>query len=199
MKPILASLGLVFFVSCATARLTSYQDPEFADIMFDHLAVYFPSDDLEARAYAENAIADSLTKRGSQATPIMAILPPTRKVGDGELKETLIKAGMDGVLAITDTRTAAQTHTTPTYFSYNAYTQTGYTYGGQSYNSYSTISQVELVDIRTGKVAWTGTVHGNGYDVKRIVGEMISLVTRTLVEKGVVSSARTPASSPPAH
>lgn len=85
--------------ACATAHLTAFRDPAYADKQFGRLAVFAIGMRLDAMANVERAICDKIAP--TSCARGVDILPPTRKYTADDLAKVLAQWNMDGVLIVT--------------------------------------------------------------------------------------------------
>lgn len=105
---ILALLLLPAATGCASATLTAFRDPAFADRRFERIAVFAVGMYLDNAVAVENQVCANVAP--SPCVSGKSVLPPTRAYSDGEIREYLANARVDGVLivALTDDQTASQ-------------------------------------------------------------------------------------------
>lgn len=172
--------------------ITAFKDPDFASVMFRHVAVLVDTSDLEWRSALEQAIAAKLGERRMSAVQSSRILFPGRDYSRQEERDVLAKYGVDAYLRLTvDTLAVTERHipltstTTTTRDRKQAGNLVGYppdslkteretetvtttTAGGHTERSVMVRIRMALVDVKTGRTAWLGlnSINGNGMQRK---------------------------------
>lgn len=186
---LLLSLLPVLAVStgCASTRMRSFADPDFKDQAFENLVVAVRFRNLDQQADAEDIFVRKFSKIQGTCRRSLDIILPTRKYSDDELFKVLQEHDIDGVMMIWETdywedeRRTPQITTSHSSGSFSANTyysrNNASTYGSGQQTTYSFTSggdtitlprvrhKVELFDVSTKKMAWTGgsLTKGNGY------------------------------------
>lgn len=174
------------FVGCATAQVTGYRDPVLASFSYNNVAIYYPSSDLETRARVENEIASEFGLRSISSGATAAVISPTEQVSALEFNTRLKKANFDSLLMITESTASSSSTYVPGYAVSNS---SGFYYNpGQTITTVGAKSNVTLIDLTVGKVAWVGTVSGTGWSLDDIIPAMAGKVVGRLVDEGVVAS-----------
>lgn len=164
--------------------MTSFADPDFLGKHYDKLAIYFDTISLMDRQMVESFLVDELRKRNVEAYESGAISAPTRNWDSASMYASLVKAGMDGYLHITESRRRLDstwvpvTHVTKTTRTEDQRkgskprsegrqdsvahlqeieTTTTTTEGGYWRWSIWRELRIELIDLPTGRTAWLGT------------------------------------------
>jgi hypothetical protein len=177
--------------SCASTKVTAFRDPEFSGKQYGHVAAFVVGASLSMRQEMELKLCSRIAP--TPCTPGLTIAPPTRKYTVEESSELIRASGADSLLIVslgTDnsqsgiigyqtfstaqaTGTATTTGTVNTYGSVSTYqgtTQSNANATGQSttvpimYFSRAAAGTLTLLDVATGKTAWSGEMqtHGQG-------------------------------------
>ena len=172
-------LVAVLLSGCASAHLTAFRDPAYADTEFHRVAVFALGMTLDNTVRVERTLCDKLSP--ARCVVGTSVLPPTRVYSATEISTALSGVGADAVLLVTLAADNAQTRyagtlmsgstnqTTTTSGGVNLYgnsatwsgtAQTATTTEAMSTPVYQTTrkatAEVALFDRRTGNVAWRG-------------------------------------------
>lgn len=93
-------LSLIFFVSCASTRMTSFKDPDYHIVKFKRILVVANTNDLEDRQKLESKMVEEFSDIGVFALECFRLFPPTRELTDEYKVEILLKNDIDAFISI---------------------------------------------------------------------------------------------------
>lgn len=183
MKLIKYSISLfmiLFLVSCASTRMTSFKDPDYQKAEFKRILVVANTNDLEDRQKLESKMVEAFSEIGVFAMESFRLFPPTRELNDEDKVELLLKNDIDAFISISvgesgvDEVYVPQTSsTTKTKGEVNVYGNTARykeksttTYqGGYTLNKPWAEFETKLFDVSNGQMAWIASsfTGGNAY------------------------------------
>lgn len=184
-------------------RMTGYVDPDFVDRKYDTLSVHMITDDLDQRRGIETRIVGELQEVLVIAFESGELLPPTRTWDSISVERRLEDVGVTSAIRVREAdrwvdsywvpkkeTTTVTTSEKPKKTSRNrgdvgkdaetkvetkTEVETSST-GGYSKEQEKTRYDVDLIDLRSGRVAWRGSlvVKGNDYRelARRVVGQL---------------------------
>ena len=190
--------------ACASAHVTAFRDPDYANRHFAKLAVFAVGMNLDAATKLEQQVCGDVAPEACETG--LSIMPPTRVYSTDDVNRYLRQDSVDGVLIVTLAGDQAQTNYIETITSSSA------TYGGTSsgtatvngntinYNGTSsgsasskTVSTpvyghsraaagyVTLYDQRSGHAAWNGEFRVSGRGVFATTdGAFIGATSKTI-------------------
>lgn len=120
-KTILLCVGLC---ACASAHVTAFRDPDYANTHFAKLAVFAVGMNLDAATKVEQQVCADVAPEACVTG--LSIMPPTRIYSTDDVNRYLRQDSVDGVLVVTLAGDRAQTNYIETITSSSA------TYGGTS-------------------------------------------------------------------
>lgn len=148
----LSILACVFFLqSCVSTSLSDFTDPSYADVTFYSVAIWAKTDDLAWRQDLETGMQNRVhSETGASAIRVIDIAPPTREFSVVETYQLLQGANVDAVIVIVFTDTGIK----QTYHATDGNLQT--------YNKPWGQATVNLVDVKSSVIAWTGSTNSRG-------------------------------------
>ncbi|ANO50685.1 hypothetical protein [Woeseia oceani] len=147
-------IAVVLAAGCASTELSSYIDPEYVDRSFNSVVVWSDWPEIEGREILETILAEEI-RAVTQASVVRSIdvAPPTRQFSSDEIVAVFLGQGINGAITIqlSDSQVLSK--------------------GGFNMFGFGTsavqigAARINLVDIETGIIAWTGlaSVSGNRY------------------------------------
>ncbi len=171
-------LILIATPGCASSRMRSFLDPDFSDHRYKNILIAARFENLDQRADAEDIFLQQFAKIDAQVTRSVEVLLPTREYDDREFFEILDGREIDAVVLVWETdyweeeEYSAQTsmsHTSGT-LSASTYQHGGYatthgsvhgtthtqTWGGHPVRKPRMRHKIELYDVASRRLAWTG-------------------------------------------
>jgi hypothetical protein len=174
---------------CATTNVTAFKDADFAAKQYHHVAAFVVGGTLEGRQDTELKLCAEIAP--TACTPGLSVLPPTRQYTPEESAKLISGSDSDAVLIVSigsdnsqsaiigyqtfataqASGTATTTGTVNTYGNVGTYqgtTQGNALATGQSttlpimIHSRVAAGTVTLLDVATGKTAWSGEAHTQG-------------------------------------
>jgi hypothetical protein len=188
---------------CASTKVASYRDPEFATANYSRILVIVPFSDFESKQTAEAAFADKCESVGLSCKMGGQVLPPTRTYSPDQIKNIVQENDIDAVLLVTLTDAwtdesyipPSSTSTTKGQLNsignsvYYSSTTSKMTSGGYYITKPRVTSRSQLFDVKTGKVAWAATslTRGNAYaKLGRLMSSLASSTIDKLISDGLV-------------
>ena len=185
--------AILLIVGCgAPSRyMTAYVDPDFAGRAYDTLSVHLLSNALDERKEFEEALTEELLDAGIVAWESGMILSPTRNWDSAQIVDRLLRSGVDAAVRVSESDRwtvsswipeKEKTTVTTKEKTDEAEVREGETgvkkegestttttvetekSGGYMYQREVRRFQVELVDLVSGRVAWTGSITLEGGD-----------------------------------
>gem|GEM_PF-3101077 len=98
MKQVSVLSLLVIVSGCASANLTAFRDPAYANRQFGKLAVFTTGMYMENAMNLERQVCKKIAP--DQCVPGQLVLPPTRSYSTAEISQYLEQADIDGVLIV---------------------------------------------------------------------------------------------------
>jgi hypothetical protein len=193
----------LFVSGCASTKVASYRDPEFATANYSRILVIVPFSDFESKQIAEAAFADECESAGLSCKLGGELLSPTRSYSPDEIKNIVEENKIDGVLLVTlteawtDQSYIPQSSTSTTKGQLNSIGNSVYyssttskmTSGGYYISKPRVTFRSQLFDVKTGKVAWAATslTRGNAYaKLGRLMSSLASSTIDKLIGDGLV-------------
>lgn len=171
---------ILFLISCASTKMTSFKDPDYQKAEFKRILVVANTNDLEDRQKLESKMVEAFSEIGVFAMESFRLFPPTRELTDEEKVNLLLKNDIDAFISISvgesgvDEVYVPQTSsTTKTKGEVNVYGNTA-RYKGKSTTTYQggyTLNkpwaefETKLYDVSNGQMAWISNsfTKGNAY------------------------------------
>jgi hypothetical protein len=197
-KAIISIFGILLLASCATTKVTSFKDSEYAKSNYNKIAVWALMGPV-SRQKMERALVVSLGEQGVSAISLIDLIPPTRDPSGKEIKQTIQGQGCDGVLVIRLIDAYKDYGTTPGYSStvwgkYSSFT----TYsGGETYSLPRVKCKIDLMDTDSEKTVWTSstfTAGQAGAGADTLVNSLAASTVNKLKADGLIGGKL---SSPP--
>lgn len=180
MKYSISFFMILFLVSCASTRMTSFKDPDYQKVEFKRILIVANTNDLEDRQKLESKMVEAFSDIGVFAMESFRLFPPTRELNDEDKVELLLKNDIDAFISISvgesgvDEVYVPQTSsTTKTKGEVNVYGNTARykeksttTYqGGYTLNKPWAEFETKLYDVSNGQMAWIASsfTGGNAY------------------------------------
>ena len=171
---------ILFLVSCASTRMTSFKDPDYQKAEFKRILIVANTNDLEDRQKLESKMVEAFSDIGVFAMESFRLFPPTRELTDEDKVNLLLKNNIDAFISISvgesgvDEIYVPQTSsTTKTKGEVNVYGNTAHykeksttTYqGGYTLNKPWAEFETKLYDVSNGQMAWISSsfTKGNAY------------------------------------
>jgi hypothetical protein len=169
----LAVLGL----GCASTDITGFRDPAFQSASYHNVVVMARSGDLIRDKATEARFVACLSKHGIIARPSTDLFPPTRQSEAQEILKKLNEEGVGALLFVGLKEKWASV----------AFDK------GTSYSEPREKSAVQLIDAKSGSVAWVASTLGSGNmfaDDKAMISSLASKTTAALVKEGLLRPAQ---------
>lgn len=180
MKYSISFFMILFLVSCASTRMTSFKDPDYQKAEFKRILIVANTNDLEDRQKLESKMVEAFSDIGVFAMESFRLFPPTRELTDEDKVNLLLKNNIDAFISISvgesgvDEIYVPQTSsTTKTKGEVNVYGNTAHykeksttTYqGGYTLNKPWAEFETKLYDVSNGQMAWISSsfTKGNAY------------------------------------
>ena len=150
---LLSILTVIFATGCAYTEITSYKDPDFSTASYGNLVVVVKTDDMKQMVIGENSFEEVFRKLGVILKKGHTLFKPTEKKTDAEMMQKFKEMNIDAVIKVTfkskdmKTNIHASRHDIST-----------------STTEYLKFT-VDLVDVASGKNAWTASTQTQGEDV----------------------------------
>ncbi len=207
-------LVVVLLAGCASAQLTAFRDPAYANTEYDRVAVFALGMTLQSTVRVEQSLCEKLS--AARCVAGTSVLPPTRVYSTAEITTALAKAGADAVLLVSLASDNSQTwyagsvmsgstsQTTRASGSVNLYGNAA-TWSGTAQTATSTqamatpvyqsrrqaTAEIGLFDRRTGNIAWRGEllVSGKGALATRdaaFIGAATDKIASGLIHDGLI-------------
>lgn len=196
MKKSLLFFGVCFVLvtilfGCATTKITSFRDPDYAGKKFLKICVFSSSKNLDTRQMMERTFARILAENGTSATAHIDIFPPTKDLDEEASIIKMREMGYDAVLSINLTGAYTETSTTPGYSStfWGKKGSTTIYSGPGQVNKPRASFDIFLVDLSTNQKAWTSSTFtaGNAYAGKMTIVDSLARSTiEDLKKQGLV-------------
>ena len=171
---------ILFLVSCASTRMTSFKDPDYQKAEFKRILIVANTNNLEDRQKLESKMVEAFSDIGVFAMESFRLFPPTRELTDEDKVDLLLKNNIDAFISISvgesgvDEIYVPQTSsTTKTKGEVNVYGNTAHykeksttTYqGGYTLNKPWAEFETKLYDVSNGQMAWISSsfTKGNAY------------------------------------
>lgn len=171
---------ILFLVSCASTKMTSFKDPDYQKAEFKRILIVANTNDLEDRQKLESKMVEAFSDIGVFAMESFRLFPPTRELTDEDKVNLLLKNNIDAFISISvgesgvDEIYVPQTSsTTKTKGEVNVYGNTAHykeksttTYqGGYTLNKPWAEFETKLYDVSNGQMAWISSsfTKGNAY------------------------------------
>lgn len=187
MKLFLASAAVFLIAGCATANLSSYQDPKYANKRYSSFVVVTNFSDLDATRFIESKACEEFAKRGVQCKRGIDVFPPTRTLTNEQWVAAFDATGMEAIvfLELTDAY-STQTYIPQTSTTTGTATSSGY--GTANYRGTTTTSggynvskpvekySITVVDGKTGEkeILLTGSARGNAFASSNDLSESLA-------------------------
>ena len=146
-------ISVIFVTGCAYTEITSYKDPDFSAVSYGNLMVVVKTDDMKQMGIGENSFEEVFRKLGIMLKKGHSIFKPTEEKTDAEKMQIFKDMNIDGVIEVTfkskDTKTnihASRHDVSSSTTEYLKFT-------------------VDLIDIASGKKAWTALTETQGEDL----------------------------------
>ena len=171
---------ILFLISCASTRMTSFKDPDYQKAEFKRILVVANTNDLEDRQKLESKMVEEFSNIGVFALESFRLFPPTRELTDEDKVELLLKNDIDAFISISVGESGVRevyvpqtSSTTKTKGNVSVYGNTA-TYkekstttyqGGYTLNKPWAEFETQLYDVSNGQMAWIATsfTGGNAY------------------------------------
>ncbi len=190
-----AAIGVA---SCASTRISSMAAPEAQGRTYRHILVVFPIRELSERRTAESQFREAYEADSTQFVPSYTVFFPGRQYTAEEAAELLQRHMIDAALMISLDQAGATTSHTPSssrtdctlWMSSDGCVQTTTTTsGGYDISKPWASFTAQLVDVRTGKPAWTSSARtgGNAFaNVKTLLKSMANKTVDQLRADGLI-------------
>lgn len=190
-------------VACASTKLTSvHLDPDYRGGPFRSLLVIGLSPSEGARHEFEQRFAERLRARGVDALPSVRVLPEHGDLTRERVTAWVRERGIQGVILTHVVDVERETEVVPPTVQPSLYGYYGYRWGMMSgvtispgYTRRNTTLRIEtnLYDAPTGRLVWSASSRSfNPRDRSQVIEELTRLVTKDLVEKGLLPAAGEP-------
>jgi len=159
----------LLLASCASTSITDYTDPSYTETTFHSVAVWAHTTDLNWRQDLETRMQARVhSETGATAVRAIDISPPTRAFSVDETYQLLAGANVDAAIVVVFTDSGvSQSISSDGYGNVNTYDKPW------------SEATVNLVDVKSGSVAWTGTAktRGNAFadwnDIRQSAGNQV--------------------------
>lgn len=204
----MAVATLVSLISgCATTDLTSRINPSAADRQFQTVLAFATFQDLELRSMAEERLCQQI-EEGTTSSCIEAadLFFPGQQFTDQEVRERLVGAGVDAVIAISATNAGTnRSYVPPSYATTqthgsvvgNAYSETSTTQvmGGGTSSRHWASFQCQMVAVEDAEPIWFATANTKAQTALVGVDDLVRSVTSRmfsqLLSDGVLQARAT--------
>lgn len=180
LKHSLSFFVILFLISCASTRMTSFKDPDYQKAEFKRILVVANTNDLEDRQKLESKMVEKFSDIGVFALESYRLFPPTRDLSEEEKVELLLKNNIDAFISISvgesgvsEVYVPQTSSTTKTKGSVSVYGNTAEyeeksttTYqGGYTLKKPWAEFETRLYDVSNGQMAWIASsfTGGNAY------------------------------------
>ena len=85
---------------CVNSKITSFTDPDYASVKYDHPIVWAMTKPIDAQQGIENEIVKYFKQAGVNATRGIDVFPPTKKLTEETMKSALLKSEGDSLLVV---------------------------------------------------------------------------------------------------
>jgi hypothetical protein len=165
---------------CTGTSLTGFRDPAFKDASYSDVVVMARSGNLIQDQMAEGYFVRSLSSRRVSVRPSTDFFPPTRETTQSEVIKKLNEEGVGALITVHLERRWNVTANEK----------------GTSYTRPRATYTVQLIDLKSGSIAWTASSDFAG-DImageREIMSSLASKTAETLVKEGIVRPAETKA------
>lgn len=199
---------------CATTKMHSFVDPDFKAHSYENLMISVQVDQLDQRDDAETLFVKRMSKAQVRCVRALDVLPPTREYNDEQFMGALKEANCDGVMIVRmtqyyedeyyvpqqSTTTTTGTLSSNTYYHGNSATTSGVmnarshtsTFGGYTYKEPRVRHELQLWDVKSGKMAWIGGTFTKGNRYARfnhLISSLAEEARDALEQEGLVRAA----------
>ncbi len=200
---------------CASTRMRSFLDPDFRDHRYNNLLIAVRFENLDQQADAEDIFVKHFSTIDGSCRRSLDILLPTRQFSDEELFNVLRRHNIDAVIIVRETDYYEEEYYVPqsttthsrgslsanTYYHRSYATTYGttqqrthsYTTGGYTIRKPRVRHKVELYDVDSTRMAWTGgsLTRGNAYArFKNLVDALARETKKELIKQGLVATKK---------
>ncbi len=195
IRPLIAILAFVLLGACvAVTPVASYRDPD-AVKGYGSVMVLARQMSLAERQAAEAAVVEALTRRRVTVIKGLDRLPPTRDYAPGDAENAARGAGAETLLTITRTEGERRTEYVQPYYGYPPWRYYGPSYGyfwpypyvepGYTVEWLRADFTADLVDLGSGRKAWTGEVGASDGSFPRLAAVAGKRIAARLLEDGL--------------
>jgi len=171
---------ILFLVSCASTRITSFKDPDYQNKDFNRILIVANTNDLEDRQKLESKMVEEFSNIGIYALESIRLFPPTSELTDEDKVELLLKNNIDAFISISvgesgvsevyvpQTSSATKTKGNVSVYgntaTYKEKSTTTYQ-GGYTLNKPWAEFETKVYDVSNGQMAWIASsfTGGNAY------------------------------------
>ncbi len=198
---------VVFIVSCASTKMTSFRDPAFQSVSFNRILVVANTSDLEWRRKIEGKMAQAFRDVGVFAIEGVQLFPPTRELTDSEKVKILLQNNIDAYVSVSvgesgvkevyvpptgsTTKTEGDIRVTGNRAHYEEKSTTRI-HGGYTLSKPWADFETKLFDVTTGQNAWLASSHtgGNAYaNFSTVINSYCDKVVEQLLEDRLITKS----------
>lgn len=173
---------------CASSRMESFVDPDFKSHTYKQLLVAARFNNVDVRFDFENAFVERFSIVGVSCRRSVDILLPTRTYDNAEMFKMLAEHGIDGVLMIWETDYWEEEDYVPETSPHS------HPSGGDTVRKPRIRHKVELHDVPTRRVAWTGgslTTGSSAANAEQFAKALAKATVAELAAHGLIASSDT--------
>lgn len=162
----------LFFISCASAKITSIKNSEKSVLDCKGFVLYVNVSDLEFRKKMESKLKENFSKYNKNSIESLSIFPPIRDYSYEEIKSKSLEKGYDTILYISAISSEKETGYFPMYGGYI-----------MPISSYSSLFEVDLRDFKDNEIIIHSSLNAEGDSPSEMANTIASEIVDELLEE----------------